>query len=61
MNSKVKKKKKQHKEKYCPYHLWNNFIIMSLEDERGRGELNVRGDKGIKNTFSKLQNANHLK
>lgn len=25
---------------------------MSLEDERGRGELNVKGDKGIKNTFS---------
>lgn len=25
---------------------------MSLEDERARGELNVKGDKGIKNTFS---------
>lgn len=44
--------KMKHKEKYCPYHLWTNFSIMSLEDERGRGELNVKGDKGIKNTFS---------
>lgn len=34
---------------------------MSLEDERGRGELNVRGDKGIKNTFSTRQSANHSK
>ena len=53
--------KVKHKEKYCPYHLWTNFIIMSLEDERGRGELNVRGDKGIKNTFSTRQSANHSK
>lgn len=32
---------------------------MSLEDERGRGELNVKGDKGIKNTFSMQQSASH--
>lgn len=31
---------------------------MFLEDERGRGELNVGGDKGIENTFSR---ANHLR
>lgn len=49
----------KHREKYCPYHLWTNFIITCLEDERGRGELNVRGDKGIKNTFSTRQRANH--
>lgn len=36
------------KEKRCPYHLWNNFIIMCLEEARGRRELNVRGNKGIK-------------
>ena len=34
---------------------------MCLEDERGRGELNVKGDKGIKNTFSTRQSANHSK
>lgn len=34
---------------------------MSLEDERGRGELNVKGDKGIKNMFSTPQSANHSK
>lgn len=28
---------------------------MSLKDERGRGELNVKGEKGIKNTFSTRQ------
>lgn len=55
------KEKKKHKKKYCPYHLWTNFSIMSLEDERGRGELNVKGDKGIKNRFSTRQSANHSK
>lgn len=53
--------KVKHKEKYFPYHLWTNFIIMSLEDERGRGELNVKGDKGIKNTFSTGQKCQSLK
>lgn len=48
----------KHREKCCPYHLWINFSIMFLEDERGRGELNVGGDKGIENTFSR---ANHLR
>lgn len=53
--------KVKHKEKYCPYHLWTNFSIMSLEDERGRGELNVKGDKGIKITFSTQLSATHSK
>lgn len=35
----------QNKTKCCPYHLWTNFNIMSLEEERGRGELNVKRDK----------------
>lgn len=47
----------KHREKCCPYHLWINFSIMFLEDERGRGELNVGGDKGIENRFRR---ANHL-
>lgn len=33
---------------------------MCLE-ERGRGELNIKGDKGIKNTFSTQQSAKCLK
>lgn len=44
--------KVKHKEEYCSYRLRTNFSITFLEDVRGRGELNVKGDKGKKIVFS---------